>query len=205
MRIDPKRFILFCVLLVIAIAYGWLAYEQQQTKREVRVIQRIVQTGVCAGMERDSCIDELERRFRSGEIVTPGVGAKGPKGEKGDKGDPGIPGVEGRPPTWQEILGATRSYCGNRNGCIGPQGIQGIRGFPGLPGPPGPQGIQGIPGIQGLQGPPGIPGVNGEPGNPGTPGQPGEPGEPGQPGEPGKPAPPKPPGKPCPKPPCKGK
>jgi hypothetical protein len=208
--------VIVALFVLVATAQAASAYKQWQTERRVQTTERIIRTGVCAGLREKACIDALERRFAAKKVKPGEVGARGPAGPQGARGpdptraqlvraitvfcnsasDPcrgrmGTTGAVGRAPTERELAVAIRTFClAHPMIC---RGVQGPAGAAGPAGPTGPAGPQGPPGAEG-QGPPGTPGPPGPPGNPGPPGTP----------EPPNPPSPKPctNGKP---PPCKSK
>jgi len=190
--------IIIC-FFVVATAQGISSYRQWHTEQNVNTVNRIIRTGVCAGLERDDCIIALEKRLK-GQPGKPGeVGIRGPKGPKGDKGNTGSKGAKGN------------------KGTTGAKGSKGARGLRGKRGPRGYTGNQGVPGTPGhtftqeeliaairifcAANPTVCQGPKGDKGDKGDPGDSGEPGEPIPPGPP-PPNPPPPPGPPPPKP-CK--
>ena len=138
-RVKLLTGVVIALFLLVASAQLLAAYRQYQTEQRVEVTERIVQTGVCAGLDREPCIAALEKRL-SGPQGTPGdVGRPGPVGPPGPRGPQGSEGEKGD----RGARGATGS-----RGQRGARGLRGPRGRRGLQGPlgnTGPQGESGIP------------------------------------------------------------
>src|SRR5687768_11504076 len=87
--------VLVSCFFVVATAQGISAYRQWETEGDVRTVERIIQTGVCAGLEREDCIDALERKLKGKKGIPGEVGVRGPQGPQGIKGTKGNTGATG--------------------------------------------------------------------------------------------------------------
>lgn len=161
------------ILLLIAVGYALIVYNQIHTRNEIRetktLVRQVVEAGICVDIPFDTCMERIRKGIPTGPRGAQGpsgnIGPRGFMGEQGQTGDRGrgptlrelvfalsvycdrvsCRGPSGRTPTQADIARAVASFCATRSNCSGPQGAQGPKGDKGDEGSPGNSGMPGSP------------------------------------------------------------
>lgn len=171
------------ILLLIAIGYSILIYNQIHTKNELKetktLVRQVVEAGICVDIPFEKCMDRIRKGIPTGPRGALGpAGDLGPRGFKGEQGKQGKQGEQGPGLTLRQLLFGIAVYC-DRVDCRGPTGRTGrpptqqemlsvaikaiaiyCAAHNNCAGPQGPKGDKGDDGQDGHDGSPGPPGIS---------------------------------------------